>query len=100
MAQSINQVNSYDNILYFLNGAYNLDTNEFQKDVQETNKLSTGINYVEELDTEKVKFINDFINKVQLRIQKSKNKTIDKILIIIRDCLSAQLWKEGKISKQ
>jgi hypothetical protein len=75
MAQSLNQVKSDNNILYFLNGAYNLDTNEFQKDVQETNKLSTGINYVEELDTEKVKFINDFINKV-LPSDELKNKVM------------------------
>jgi SpoVK/Ycf46/Vps4 family AAA+-type ATPase len=43
------------------------------------------------------KYNNDiFMNKVIKRVEKSNNKTIDKVLVIIRDCLSAQIFYTNK----
>jgi len=38
----------------------------------------------------------DFLNRVLRRVDKSTNKTVDKVLIIIRDCLSAQIYHLNK----
>jgi len=39
-----------------------------------------------------------FLNKVCDRVERSKNKTIDKVLLIIRDCLSAQIFHTQKLA--
>lgn len=38
-----------------------------------------------------------FLNKVIKKVEKSSNKTVDKVLIIIRDCLSAQIYHQNKV---
>lgn len=38
-----------------------------------------------------------FLAKVVKKVEKSSNKTIDKLLIIIRDCLSAQIYHSSKV---
>lgn len=41
-----------------------------------------------------------FLKKVLDKIEKSNNKTVDKVLIIIRDCLSAQIYHLSKQGTQ
>ena len=38
-----------------------------------------------------------FLKRVLDKVEKSKNKTVDKVLIIIRDCLSAQIYHVNKV---
>lgn len=62
------ELDSNNNLLHFLNGVYDLDTDEFREGYPEDNiSLSTNINYIEELDAEdneKIMLIEDFFEKV------------------------------------
>jgi P4 family phage/plasmid primase-like protien len=61
-------LDSNNNLLHFLNGIYDLDKKEFRQGYQEDNiTLSTGINYIKNLnykDYEKINQIEELINKI------------------------------------